>query len=170
VSLSTSPNDITPPPWDITIGESPFGQGLFAKRDFAPGDFILTFTGPALNYKEVLIVDADGKGNPMQVGWDRYINLEAPGVLGNHSCDPNAGVWEDHILRAWKPIPAGAEILYDYSTVVADEWTMLCQCGAANCRGEVTRFQDIPAKTREIYLEAGMVAKFLQEWAAGETA
>ena len=84
----------------------------------------------------------------LQVGIDRYLYLDEPGRLVNHSCSPNAAVVSDITLVAIRLIVAGEEIRFDYSTTIGDGWTMACRCGSPECRGLVVAFQLLPEPLR----------------------
>ena len=71
-----------------------------------------------------------------------------PTNFSNHSCDPNSGYdGADHIV-ALRAIKAGDEIVIDYGTFsFSFDHAFDCGCGAAKCRGRVTR-ADWPALVR----------------------
>ncbi len=100
------------------------GHGLFAGESIAAGGEILQFTGPRLTLTQVR---AKGPlaANALQVGIDSYLDLDPPGRLVNHSCDPNAAVFDNVRLIALRAIAPGQEIRFDYSTTISDGWTRL---------------------------------------------
>lgn len=137
-----------------------FGLGLFTIRPFVRGEYVLEFSGEELTLAEVRAKGphaADG----LQVGVDRYLDLVEPGRLVNHSCRPNAGVFGDRTLRALRNITAGEEVVFDYSTTIADGWTMACGCGVPECRGTVRAFATLSLSVRERYRVLGCVSAFL---------
>ncbi len=151
----------------IFIADCELGRGLFAAQAFATNESILRFTGPLIGLAEA-IAKGDTEGNPLQVGSADYIDLEAPGVFGNHSCEPNAGIRNDVVLVALRPIAVGEEIRYDYSTTMWEEdvpggWSMPCRCGSALCRGIVANFPTLPVELRARYLALGIVQRFIVE-------
>ena len=81
--------------------------------------------------------------------------------LVNHSCDPNTGLWQQGghtYLMSLRPIAAGEELFFDYSTSMVDEpWSMQCLCGTAACRGVIANFLDLPAPVRERYARMGLL-------------
>jgi hypothetical protein len=89
------------------------GFGLFATREFSPGESIYR-----LDY------------------WSR---AQMPMHSTNHSCDPNASFDEAGILVAVRRIEAGEEITYDYLAhpLPASPWNFECLCGAEGCVGWV---------------------------------
>jgi hypothetical protein len=138
------------------------GRGLFAGELIPAGTEILRFTGPVLTLNDVRSRGA-AAANALQVGIDRYLYLDEPGRFVNHSCAPNAAVLGDTSLVAIRPIPAGEELCFDYSTTVSDGWTMPCRCGSAACRGLVVAFQLLPESLRQRYALLGQVQRFILE-------
>ena len=137
------------------------GLGVFANRDLAPGDVILEIGGPVIDFAET---KRRGPRECMaiQIGYDRYIDTQAPGVFVNHSCEPNAGIREDMYLVALKPIPRGREIRFDYSTTMEEQsFTMQCLCGTPSCRGTIKDFSTLPAALKSRYIQEGMVMSFI---------
>ena len=143
----------------VYVAQCQFGLGVFASQDFAPGDELLRFSGPVITFAETL---SDEKGNPLQIEDTRYIDLERPGVLVNHSCNPNAGVFEDFLLIALQTIKQDDEIRFDYSTTMwEDEWTMPCACGSTRCREVVRDFPELPPAIQAEYLRLRVVQGFI---------
>ncbi|MFN0054918.1 MAG: SET domain-containing protein [Planctomycetales bacterium] len=146
----------------IHVAPCDVGRGLFADEPIAAGRFILEFTGPELTLKQVRAKGALA-ANALQIGIDRYLDLEEPGRLLNHSCEPNAGVRNGTRLVALRDIQPGEEIRFDYSTTVSDGWTMPCRCGAPHCRGLVVAYQLLAAPLRQRYAILGIVQPFILE-------
>ena len=84
-----------------------------------PGEEILRFAGPRIDLAQAL-AKGDLHGNTLQIDEGWYLDLEEPGMLVNHACEPNAGVVDDVVLVALRPIARGEEIFFDYSTTMAD--------------------------------------------------
>ena len=112
----------------VAVRKDQTGEGLYAVRNFAPGDVVVDF-GDATRQSER----------------DRY-TVEHPAgfhirhpVLARcaHSCDPNCGIsFERMALVALRPIAAGEAIAFDYRTtesVIGHPFA--CLCGETNCRG-----------------------------------
>jgi SET domain-containing protein len=144
------------------IANSRTGRGLFAAEFIPGGNDVLEFTGPVLRLNEVRALGPSA-ANALQVGIDRYLLLDEPGRLVNHSCVPNAGVRNDTQLVALRDISAGEEITFDYSTTVSDGWTMPCLCGHAECRQLIVAFQLLPPPLRRRYAILGLVQRFILE-------
>jgi len=142
------------------------GLGVFASRDLMPGEIILAIEGPIIDFAET---KRRGPRECMaiQIGPDRYIDTQPPGVLVNHSCEPNAGIRENRYLTALRKIRRGQEIRYDYSTTMEEHsFTMQCLCGAPSCREWVRDFSTLPRPLRERYLAQGIVMDFILRNAA----
>ena len=145
----------------VLVGPCPLGKGLFATTDFKPGETILRFRGVLIDFAAMLRKGVN-QANPLQIGANLYIDLEAPGVYANHSCDPNAGIRNDTDLVAIQAIRRGEEIRYDYSTTMwEDHWTLVCHCGSNQCRGLVADFPTLPEIQQQRYLSSGIVQAFI---------
>jgi hypothetical protein len=142
------------------IAACPVGRGLFAAEPIIAGAEILRFTGPLLSLNEVRAL-GPAAANALQVGVDRYLYLDEPGRLVNHSCHPNAAVRNDTALVAIRDIARNDEICFDYSTTVSDGWTMECRCGSVDCRGLIVAFQLLPERLRRQYALLGQVQRFI---------
>ena len=140
-----------------------FGLGLFATKNFKKGELILMISGPIITQEEVDKKPEKEQANALQIKDDFYIDFKEPGVLVNHSCNPNAGIKEDKEMIAIKNIQAGQEITWDYSTSIDGGWTMSCACGEKECRKKVKDFTLLPKKTQKKYLQLGIVQKFIQK-------
>ncbi len=145
------------------IADCAVGRGLFAAEPIAAGTEILRLTGPLLTLNEVRAKGPLLAANALQIGIDRYLDLDEPGRFINHSCAPNAAVVRDTVLVAIQPIEVGQEICFDYSTTISDGWTMECRCRAAECRGLVVAFQLLPENLRRRYALLGHVQRFMVE-------
>ena len=130
------------------------GLGAFALKPIPKGTRLIEYTGEKITNAEAdrryddetmkrhhtflfilnsrTCVDAAFEGNEA-----RFVN---------HSCAPNAEavIGRGHIwIEAIKPIPEGAEIVYDYQYEDDPEYTeedlrfYTCRCGAPNCRGTI---------------------------------
>ena len=141
--------------------EGPLGKGVHALKPFRVGETILTFEGPELSHYEVLGM-GEAQAYTVQIGPDRYIDTQYPGRFTNHSCDPNSGLWQDRYLVAIRPIAAGEQIQFDYSTTMSeDHWTMQCRCGSPKCRGQIRDFHFLPVPLQAHYLRLGVVQQFI---------
>ncbi|MDB9320511.1 SET domain-containing protein-lysine N-methyltransferase [Nodularia spumigena CS-591/04] len=145
----------------VYISKSRFGKGLFAAKNIIKNQVILNFTGKVITFNEVL-AKGEQEANALQIDTMEYIDLQEPGVFGNHSCNPNAGIVNSNILIALNDIAQDEEIFYDYSTTMSEKlWTMKCSCGSSICRGVVKDFHYLPTDIKAKYLNLGIVQKFI---------
>jgi hypothetical protein len=145
----------------VEVGTGPLGRGVFATQSFRPGQPILMLTGPVLDHAEVLTLGGD-RAYALQIGPDEYLDTMPPGRYANHSCDPNAGIVNDRMLIALRPVEPGEEIQFDYSTTMSrDHWTMECRCGRPTCRRVILDFHHLPPITQNRYLQLGIVQRFI---------
>lgn len=155
----------TPP--RLSVGDTPVGRGVFAARPFAEGEVITRFGGRQVGPARL--------PRPLQGAADRFVQVAPDAWLGpsgraddliNHSCDPNAKLRFTSgrvLLVAIRPISAGEEIAWDYSTAAGEPgWRMTCRCGSDRCRGVVAAYADLPDEQRRRLEERGLVAPFLR--------
>mmetsp|Transcript_13722 Transcript_13722/g.28768 ORF Transcript_13722/g.28768 Transcript_13722/m.28768 type:complete len:218 (+) Transcript_13722:149-802(+) len=147
----------------LNIRDSPAskGLGIFASKDFAAGDLIVS-SKPLSTTKERC-------SHSVQIDWDQHVLMDLPAILINHSCNGNVGirsndnkvqdgdVADDEVVGAYdfwaiRPIKEGQELTWDYE---ATEWELCtpfdCNCGSPNCRGQVRGFKDSGDVIREQY-------------------
>ncbi len=125
---------------DFVVREAPDkGLGVFALRDFAPGEFIFRRRhGRVVRGNEIAELTAEEQRHLCELDWETSAVLLPPGCYLNHSCDPNA-MRSGVKVFAWKAIGEGEAITIDYRLNAFDEnerWE--CLCGASNCAGTVT--------------------------------
>ena len=134
---------------------------MFARRAIRRGEILLAFGGPLIDFAETKRRGAS-ECMAIQVGPDKYIDTQPPGVFVNHSCAQNTGIRNDWDLVALRDIPQGEEIRYDYSTSMDEKsFTMRCQCGSPGCRQVVTDFAELPAAVQDYYLCRRLVMSFI---------
>lgn len=133
----------------IEVRRKDNGQlGVFATKNFKPGEIITIFAGDVITRKQLAKLPPNLQTNALQVAPNLYIAASAnpkdytansdPAEHYNHSCDPNAFITGNNILYARRTIGAGEEIRFDYGTTDSGDnpdgnWK--CDCGAPNCRG-----------------------------------
>lgn len=113
------------------------GLGVFARRDFAEGEFV--FRRRHLRVvagRDLASLSEDDREHVCELGWDRFAVLAPPGRFLNHSCDPNA-MRHGVVVFAWTDLAAGAEITIDYRLNAFDGTSWPCACGAPSCTGTV---------------------------------
>lgn len=142
-------------------------------------------TARAVPAGAVLVADEDGTlyrralnlGEAEAQGWDRAHDLFQLGPdlflpprgcfddLFNHSCDPSGG-WQltagGARFVAIRDLAAGEQLTYDYSChLLGPDEHMVCQCGAAACRGLVGPFAGLAPALQRRYRALGVVAPTL---------
>jgi len=137
------------------------GVGVFANREILPGEVILAIEGPIISFDETKRRGAR-ECMAIQVGYNNYIDTQAPGVFANHSCDPNSGIRQNRYLVALRRISKGEEIRYDYSTTMEEQsFTMNCRCGSPACRKIIRDFSTLPPAVQSRYMRLGIVMSFI---------
>ncbi len=141
-------------PWHVVKPSQLHGNGVFANRDIPAGTRILQYAGKRLTPEQA---DALFPVNPDDPYHTFFFSLSSGKIIDggqggndsrwiNHSCAPNCEGHENSdgtrvYIVAMRDIPAGEELLYDYSLVIDDEITeelkqnYRCLCGAPQCRG-----------------------------------
>ncbi len=129
------------------------GNGVFARRSFEHGEFIFRRRhGCVVDARGLEQLSAQDQMHICELDWDRFAVLVPPGCYLNHSCDPNA-MRSGVKVFAWKRIRAGDEITIDYRLNAFDGSTWPCDCGSANCSGEVVgSYFALPAERQRTYL------------------
>ena len=108
------------------------GCGVFAARQFLPGELIFEITGQLIPTDKY-----DGSSYAMTLDDDWYLELIISGAFINHSCSPNCDMVQvtdiSNGLVARCNIEPGTELCFDYQWE-AQPWIQKCRCGAKNCR------------------------------------
>ena len=129
------------------------GLGVFALRDFAPGEFIFRRRhGRVVGVSEIALLSEEEQRHLCELDFQRSAVILAPGCYLNHSCDPNA-MRSGVKVFAWRAIAVDEEITIDYrlNAFDGDEWP--CLCGASVCNGLVRgSFFAIEAERQAAYL------------------
>jgi len=125
----------------VSVKASPIhGEGTFANADLIPSTAIvqLSFEGD--------VIPAD--------------------LRINHSCQANAFIDRNRLVRTLTDVPAGTEITLDYgmSAVAADTTVKVagCKCGAVRCRGTVTNWTTLPASDLRVYVAGVPASEVIQ--------
>ena len=143
------------------------GLGLFAAKDYRPGQTIIRIVGRIVDYGVLWERRGTFADNCYRFGPETYLDPgDDVGRYVNHRCVPNAGISKTNnqlFLFASKPVRAGREIFLDYSTILGDDdiWTMRCNCGLAACRNRIRRFGSLSPALKRRYLDSGLVPKFI---------
>ena len=146
------------------------GFGLFAAKPFARGATVIADEDGDYYEGAMTLAEALARGHQLseqlfQVGEDAFLlpngNLDD---LVNHSCNPNTGLRLTRMgyrMIALTDIAPGDELTYDYSTYIGETpERLVCACGAANCRGTIGPFRELPAEQRRRYLACDVVGEF----------
>lgn len=152
----------------LTVKNTKNGKGVFADKNFKKDEIIFEFHGKFFTYEEL--------PTPYNEVEDHYVQIDKNLYMGpsgdiddffNHSCNPNAGLKPDDgkvFLIAIKNISSGDEITWDYSTTMdEDDWEMDCKCGSKICRKRIRDFKYLSPDIQKIYLDLGIVPKYISE-------
>jgi len=161
MTLTTAPGDSA-----LEVRPTRFGKGVFAKKEFKPGEKILQFKGRIYSKTEYLSKMKPEKCHYMQIGTETFLGpTTSADNFVNHCCEPNAGIKIHNgkaFLIAINKIQPEDEISFDYSTSMAeDHWEMDCACGAPSCRSRVRDFKTLPLKLQQKYIELGVAPDFV---------
>jgi hypothetical protein len=137
------------------------GRGVVAGAKIDAGETALVFRGPLISLEQI-----EDFTHVIEIAPGRFLGPSGgPDDLVNHSCDPNCELCVDGgsaRLRTLRPIEAGEELTYDYSTgMLTDPTVFDCACGSERCRGVVRRWVELPRAVRERQLERRMVPAFV---------
>ncbi len=124
--------------YDVRIGRSASGQGLFTKAPIRKGDFVIEYHGPIISRERA---DAMGGRYLFEVSERKVINGSVRYNLAryiNHSCRPNC---ETDVVRgkvyiyARRNIRMDEELHYDYGKEYFEEFIEPAGCQCEKCAG-----------------------------------
>jgi uncharacterized protein len=130
------------PKLEVRSQPSHGGHGLFAREPVAKGEVLTVWAGIIVDGEKLKEMPEAYRQRAVQVEEGLYqvsLRTDEPADMGNHSCDPNAGLQGQITLVAMRDIAAGEEVCFDYAMsdgTPYDEFE--CACGALNCRGRIT--------------------------------
>jgi hypothetical protein len=154
-------------------GDSPIeGFGVFTRMGFRRGELITIMQGeriPIPELKNRYRMSVERITDPLQVSERFYLDMYAPFVQVNHSCDPNTAIVGKADMIALRDIDRGEELTFDYSLTEWTwerfgeyyEWEMKCDCGAPSCRGIVTQFPFLPLGLKTQAFKRGTLPDFM---------
>lgn len=154
----------------FAVRPSKHGKGVFVLDPVNQGDVFMHIAGKIFPAHEIdSMEEGSFVDNTIRFSKDTYLSpWEEPYNFLNHSCDPNCGVRkidEKLFLVAIKDLEPEDELMFDYSTVIADDdfWIMkpLCNCGTIDCRGTIGQFHKIPQVLQEKYLGLDVVPEYI---------
>ena len=118
------------------------GFGVFALEPVRKDELLMVWGGKVVDALELKQVSAYERTHGLQVDKDLFLiplTENDPAEMVNHSCDPNAGLFGQISLVAFRDISSGEEICFDYGMSDSDSYDEFdCQCGSPNCRGKIT--------------------------------
>jgi len=120
------------------------GRGLFAATPIVCGEIVCVKGGHLLTKAEFETFRAVAQEAELQIADDLFLSPTAKTqfedlmMFLNHACDPNVGVQGQIVFVAMRDIRADEELTLDYATINHVTEPIVCQCGAANCRGLIT--------------------------------
>ncbi|MEP6956944.1 MAG: SET domain-containing protein-lysine N-methyltransferase [Chthoniobacterales bacterium] len=127
------------------VRQSPIeGRGLFAREAIAAGEIVAVKGGHIMSGGEWRKLQPHLGSAEIQIADDLFIAPstveERAGsmIFSNHSCNPNLGVRGEVTFVALRAITAGEELTHDWAMTDDDDSSLVCHCGAPNCRGRVT--------------------------------
>ena len=130
------------------------GFGVRSCRSFAPGQIIMEYTGEIISEGECQRrIREDYKDKKCYYLMELERNLVIDGTKGsmarfiNHSCEPNCevrmlkvnGTPRMAVFAGDSGITTGEELTYDYNFDNFGETQQPCYCGAASCRGHLSK-------------------------------
>ncbi|GAA5508985.1 SET domain-containing protein [Novipirellula caenicola] len=120
---------------DVEVRKGKYGLGVYAVRQFLPGELVFEVTGQLLSHENY-----HGSNYVMELNENWYLEPTIPAAFLNHSCSPNSELVQltkySLGLVAICNIEPESEIVFDYQWE-PHEGTPQCRCGALNCRGWV---------------------------------
>lgn len=151
----------------VVVDRGLTGLGLIAGETYRRQQAIITLHGRIVDYRVLWQRGGRFASNCIRFGPETYLDPgDGAGRYLNHACEPNAGIRKANnrlLVFAATTIPAGTEILIDYSTTIGDDdiWTMRCRCGSPACRKTIRRFGSLPQPLQSRYLRDGLVPGYI---------
>lgn len=144
-----------------TIRETDQGKGVFALKDIPEKTILMRVKGETMNFAATRLL-GEKEDYTIQIDRDTYLLTKPPFCFVNHCCQPNSALDEDLFLYTIKPVKAGEQLCWDYSTSMLERsWTMKCNCGSPGCRGLIEDFDKLPVILQEKYISEGLVLPFI---------
>ena len=120
------------------------GRGLFAIADISKDEIVAVKGGHIITREQLRELTPRIGPAEVQIADDLFISpateeeREGSMIFSNHSCDPNIGVRGQILFVAMREIRAAEELTHDWAMTDDDDSSMVCHCGAQNCRGTIT--------------------------------
>jgi SAM-dependent methyltransferase len=141
------------------VRNTPKGRGVFALQALAKGTPVVV--------GRPLAESSERTCYSLQMNFDLHVDLDEPGKLINHSCDPSTfpkdNEFGGYTFVARRDIAESEEITFDYDmTEFFSIAVPKCLCGTPECRGKTRGFYHLPESKR---LEYGdQVGAYAQRW------
>lgn len=147
------------------IKDTKTGKGLFTDSHIEKDHILFRVGGKEQNQDSE---EPDISKNLLQIGDSKYLKLENHShFFINHSCNPNTAVHvliNQAVLIALRQVLEGEEITFDYSSTSTDtkeQWSMKCNCGAWNCRKEISGFQYLNEDQKKFLIDRDAVPAYI---------
>jgi len=112
------------------------GQGVFALRDFKPGEVVIAWDiSNTLSEEQYARLPEDQRRYVVRFKGE-WLYMMPPARYVNHSCDANTQAMNGFDIAA-KEIHAREEITSDYRSTITKGERMACRCGAVACTGYI---------------------------------
>lgn len=134
------------------------GRGVFAARDFLPGEIVIIGLIERMERTRTTY--------SLQLDWNVHALFQEPAVIVNHSCDPNLAILPNRFgaydFVAIRQISSDAEVTWNYAT---SEYECIgvevCLCSSKNCQGSAGGFSALPPD--HPMLVSGFYAPYLKK-------
>ncbi|MFN8486514.1 MAG: SET domain-containing protein-lysine N-methyltransferase [Caldilineaceae bacterium] len=130
------------PKLEVRVHSDKGGMGVFAREPILANEVLAVWSGRIYTYAELRQLASIKQQHSLQVEEGLYLTTGAedePADYINHSCNPNAGLDGQIVLRAMRTIEPDEEICYDYAMSDGSPYDEFeCTCGAPNCRRYIT--------------------------------
>lgn len=155
------------------VEENDKGKAVHVTRPFAKGVRLMEFSGVRYHRSEVHVHRSGDEDRFLQIGPETYLGPSGQlDDLVNHSCEPNCGLQFDAdriFLVTLKPVQAGEELSWDYSTTSSSShFSMRCCCGSEQCRDVIGDFEFLDETLQAEYRSLELVPPYLRSPGAGE--
>jgi uncharacterized protein len=126
------------------VGSPIAGRGLVATAAIGMGEVVAVKGGHIVSTAVLRSLSERLQNSDVQIADDLHLvalsddEYESVMLYINHSCDPNVGFAGNVVLTAMRDIRPGEELTTDYALFDDYDGSMRCQCGSAQCRGEIT--------------------------------
>jgi len=123
--------------FELRVGKSGTGKGLFVVKPIPKGSCIIEYVGVLVPEKNLETINSKYL---FEIGKNKTINGNVPYNKAryiNHSCKPNCeadGPRGQVFISALKNLKAGEELVYDYGEEYFDEYLSKGRCECQSCK------------------------------------